>query len=158
MSIRNRVALAMTTGATAVGLALAAPAAQADIAPVPHPVATHAASAPSEAQATWHTIWQSKFKPRHSKWVSQPFGVHDGVARLSVKYQCWNGGDGTKMTVRLIDIHDLNRTVKKGSAYCNGAWHAFETMDVTPSTRYKIVTQQTHSRTHTEQVGVYEQY
>ncbi|MET9914823.1 hypothetical protein ABZZ74_50565 [Streptomyces sp. NPDC006476] len=157
MKTRNRVALAMTTGVTAVGLALAAPAAQADIAAAYHPVVAHSVSAPLQAQGTWHTIWQSKFKPRHSKWVSQPFGVHDGVISLSVKYQCWNGGDGTKMTVKLIDTHNLNKTVKKSRAYCNGAWHAFQTEDVTPSTRYKIVTQQDHGRTHTEQVGVYEE-
>ncbi|MFF4806126.1 hypothetical protein ACFY1U_48475 [Streptomyces sp. NPDC001351] len=52
----NRVALAMTTGATALGLALAAPAAQADIASASHPVASHAASAPIQAQSQWQTL------------------------------------------------------------------------------------------------------
>ncbi|MFE4823186.1 hypothetical protein ACFRFU_43610 [Streptomyces sp. NPDC056704] len=157
MNAPNRIALAVTAVATAAGLALAAPAAQADITVAPHSAVTAgAAPAPVQAQATWHTIWQSKFKPRHAKWVSQAFGVHD--YNVTVKYQCWNGGDGTRATVKLVEADYPYRTLKKHSGYCNGAWHSFESREVKPSTRYKIVVQQNHGRTHTEQVGVYEKY
>ncbi|MET7609194.1 hypothetical protein [Streptomyces avermitilis] len=154
MNTPSRIALAMTTGVAAASLALAAPAAQADIAPPSHPVTAHTASAPVQAQAKWHTIWQSKFKPRHSKWVSQPFGVH--AYNVTVKYRCWNGGDGTRATVKLVDADYLNKTVKKDSGWCNGAWHQFVSRDVKPDNRYRIVVQQNHGRTHTEEVGVYE--
>ncbi|MFF4796078.1 hypothetical protein [Streptomyces sp. NPDC001276] len=157
MNTRNRVALAMTTGVTAVGLALAAPPAQANIAPASHPVAVHTASAPVQAQAKWHTIWQSKFKPRHSKWVSGAFGVR--AYNVTVKYQCWNGGDGTKAKASLVEADYPYRTLGSHSyAYCNGNWWTFKSNKVKPATRYKVVIQQNHGRTHTEQVGVYEYY
>ncbi|MFE4412987.1 hypothetical protein [Streptomyces sp. NPDC056821] len=124
------------------------------------PAPAHAAAVqavPARAAAKWHTIWQSKFKPRHSKWVSGAFGVR--AYNVTVKYQCWNGGDGTKAKASLVEADYPYRTLGSHSyAYCNGHWWTFKSNKVKPATRYKVVIQQNHGRTHTEQVGVYEYY
>ncbi|MFJ6903286.1 hypothetical protein [Streptomyces griseoluteus] len=158
MTARNRVIVAAATAALAGGLAVGAPAVQADaLAPATAHTATaqaHAQAAPLRA-AKWHTIWQSKFKPRHSKWVSGAFGVH--AYNATVKYRCWSGGDGTKAKASLVEADYPHRTLAThSSAYCNGTWWTFKTTKVKPNTPYKVVVQQNHGRTHTEQVGVYE--
>ncbi|MBM9509484.1 hypothetical protein [Actinacidiphila acididurans] len=135
-------------------------------APAPAPAraaaaqAAHAQAVPAaqtRAAAKWHTIWQSKFKPRHSKWVSGAFGVH--AYNVTVKYRCWNGGDGTKAKASLVEADYPYRTLGSHSyAYCNGHWWTFKSTKVKPATPYKVVVQQNHGRTHTEQVGAYQYY
>jgi hypothetical protein len=156
MTARNRIALAAATAVLAGGLAAAAPAAQADTAATAHAVTqAHLQAAKAPARAKWHTIWQSKFKPRHSKWVSGAFGVH--AYNVTVKYQCWNGGDGTKAEAKIVEADYPYRTLGSHSyAFCNGHWWTFKSTRVKPSTPYKVVIQQNHGRTHTEQVGAYE--
>ncbi|MFJ4152933.1 hypothetical protein ACIP10_35920 [Streptomyces galbus] len=157
MNVYKRLAVAAATAALANGLALTATTAHAGTAAPVHAVTAQALS-PSQAAARaarWHTIWQSKFKPRHAKWVSGAFGVH--AYNATVKYQCWNGGDGTKAKASLVEADYPYRTLASHSyAYCNGTWWTFKTTRVKPNTPYKVVIQQNHGRTHTEQVGVYE--
>jgi hypothetical protein len=150
------MALAAATAALAGGLAVAAPAAQA-AAPAHADLQVQSQAVPAQAAAKWHTIWQSKFKPRHSKWVSGAFGVHR--YNVTVKYRCWNGGDGTKAKASLVEADYPYRTRGSHSyAVCNGHWWTFKSTSVKPSTPYKVVIQQNHGRTHTEQVGVYQYY
>jgi hypothetical protein len=101
------------------------------------------------------TIWQSRFKPRHLKWVSGRFGTH--AYNMTVKYQCWNGGDGTKAKAKIVEDDYPYRTVGSHSyAYRNGTWWTFKGTAIKPNTAYRIVVEQNHGRTHSEQVGAYE--
>lgn len=136
--MRNRVALAMTVGVTAVGVALAAPVAQADIVPALHSMAAHAASAPSHAQAgrqvatapgasaaasAQSTLWQttvpaSYLNSHGKKWVSRTF-VPKGGGVIAV-WKCWNNHDGGKARVRIYNV-ETRKFIEGSSKYqkCN---------------------------------------
>jgi hypothetical protein len=158
MTVGNRMAVVAATAALAGGLAAAAPAAHAGTpAPTIHTVQAQSQAVPDRAAAKWHTIWQSKFKPRRAKWVSGAFGVR--AHNVTVKYQCWNGGDGTKAKARLVEADYPYRTLGTHSASsCNGTWWTFNSTRVKPHTSYKVVIEQNHGRAHTEQAGVYQYY
>ena len=152
MNTRQRSTVVAASIVLVGGMTLTAPA---QAAPPRTTAAPTAVGTSAQARAGWHTIWQSKFKPRTSKWVSGAFGVH--AYNVTVKYQCWNGGDGTKASAKLVESDAPYRTLgSHGSSYCNGTWWTFKSTSVKPGTPYKVVLQQDHGRTHTEQVGVYE--
>lgn len=163
---RSLATAAAVTAAVALGWGGSAHAGTPGSAPAParaaaaqtaHAQAVQAPAVQAQAAAKWHTIWQSKVKPRHSKWVSGAFGVH--AYNVTVKYQCWNGGDGTKAKASLVEADYPYRTLGSHSyAYCNGNWWTFKSAKVKPATPYKVVVQQNHGRTHTEQVGAYQYY
>lgn len=136
--MRNRVALAMTTGATAVGLALAAPAAQADIAASAHPVTAHAAPAPFQAKAgrqtatapsaeatvsTQSLLWEANVSASYlnnhgKKWVSGTFTPADGG--ITAVWKCWNNHDGGTARVRIYNV-EKRKFIENSSRYlqCN---------------------------------------
>ncbi|WUH90254.1 hypothetical protein OG900_09165 [Streptomyces sp. NBC_00433] len=157
MTIRNRFAVAATAAALAGGLAVATPVAHADnVAAVRHTAAV-ATVVPSTAHAKTHTIWHAKFKPRHATWTSGAFGVRR--YNVTVKYRCWNGGDGTKAKAKIVESDYPYRTLGTHSySTCSGhTWH-FKSTKVKPNTPYKIVITQNHGRTHTEEVWVRQSY
>lgn len=155
MKVRNnRMAGAAMALALAGGLAVAAPAARAET-PVSAAAQAHTQPRTGARAGKWHTIWQAEVKPRHSTWTSGEFGVH--AYNATVKYRCWNGGDGTKAKASLVEADSPHRTrATHPYSTCNGSWWTFKTTKVKPNTPYQVVIQQNHGRTHTEQVGVYE--
>ncbi len=157
MNISRSIAAAAVAAALGGGAALATPAQAVPGAQGVPGAAAGAKHAAASARPHWHTIWQSKFKPRHSTWTSGNFGVH--AYNLTVKYRCWNGGDGTRASASVVEADSPHRTMgRHAKAYCNGTWWSFTAHNVRPSTPYRVTVEQDRHGTHTEEVGAYEYY
>ncbi|MGA4862277.1 hypothetical protein [Streptomyces lavendulocolor] len=127
MHARKSLALATATVALGTGLAMSAPAAQAETAHTPAPTAQAAAGGTdaSAAKAGWHLIWGPKSHKPTKYWATPDFVPRSGT--LGVNARCWNGGDGTKYKIDVVRTRDKKVVKKGGWGYCSGNWMTVKT-------------------------------
>ncbi|MFF8293147.1 hypothetical protein ACF068_28535 [Streptomyces sp. NPDC016309] len=161
MHARKSLALATATVALGSGLALAAPAAQAE--PAHQPVLAEravAAAAPANAanaanaaaaKASWHLIWGPKSHAPTKYWATPDFVPRSST--LGVNARCWNGGDGTKYKIDIVRTRDKKVVKKGGWGYCSGNWMTVKTAAANGTAYYMRI--YLKGRAHTVEAKAY---
>ncbi|MFD9791435.1 hypothetical protein ACFWXK_10845 [Streptomyces sp. NPDC059070] len=101
---------------------MAGPAAEA--APAHAPAASqHTAAGPANtaaAKGSWHLIWGPQSHRPTKYWATPDFVPRSGT--LGVNARCWNGGDGTKYKIDIVQTQGKKVVKKGGWGYCTGGW------------------------------------
>ncbi|GHE96224.1 hypothetical protein GCM10018785_71500 [Streptomyces longispororuber] len=152
MNLRTQIALATATVALGSGLAVTAPAAQAQ--PPSQPNSTTVVDGQNQAAARWHQIWAGRHGPAN-KWSTHDFTPH--TRNLSVHFGCY-GHDGAKLRAELVRTRDKRVIKRSGSGFCADGRTQFLNATVSGGTSYYLRLQFTRGPKHSMYARVYDKH